>query len=157
LKIKYIVGDATQPLGKGNKVIVHVCNDIGAWGAGFVKALSRKWPEPEQQYKEWFSKKDNPDAYFGLGSVQVVCVEDKIWIANMIGQKGIRGRSSGPPVRYDAIAVGLEKIKRFAQSINASVHMPKIGSGLAGGNWDRIEDIIKKELDGVDVIVYELN
>lgn len=29
-KINYIKRDATAPIGKGLKVIVHVCNDIGA-------------------------------------------------------------------------------------------------------------------------------
>lgn len=29
--INYIRGDATQPAGDGNTIIVHVCNDIGAF------------------------------------------------------------------------------------------------------------------------------
>lgn len=41
--IAYRVGDATQPVGDGPKILVHVCNDIGAWGRGFVVALSRRW------------------------------------------------------------------------------------------------------------------
>ena len=34
--IHYIKGDATQPQAKGNKVIAHICNDLGGWGKGFV-------------------------------------------------------------------------------------------------------------------------
>jgi hypothetical protein len=36
--------------------------------------------------------------------------------------------------------------------------MPKIGSGLAGGDWNKIERIIIEELvdKGVKVFVYEL-
>lgn len=34
--INYIRGDATQPAGDGNRIIVHVCNDIGAWGKGLL-------------------------------------------------------------------------------------------------------------------------
>ncbi len=49
--INYVKGDATSPIGDGVKLIVHVCNDIGAWGAGFVLALSKKWITPEKQYK----------------------------------------------------------------------------------------------------------
>lgn len=44
--IKYIIGDATEPQGEGNKIIVHCCNNIGGWGAGFVLSLSKKWLEP---------------------------------------------------------------------------------------------------------------
>ena len=34
--IAYVQGDATQPQGTGARIIVHICNDIGGWGAGFV-------------------------------------------------------------------------------------------------------------------------
>ncbi len=37
-QITYLTGDATQPQSAGPKLIVHVCNDIGGWGRGFVVA-----------------------------------------------------------------------------------------------------------------------
>lgn len=40
--ITYLKGDATAPQAKGVKLIVHVCNDLGGWGKGFVPALSRR-------------------------------------------------------------------------------------------------------------------
>jgi O-acetyl-ADP-ribose deacetylase (regulator of RNase III) len=82
-EIKYIEGDATQPQGKENKIIVHVCNDIGGWGKGFVVAISKRWPEPEQKYREWYKSGEN----FELGNVQFVQVEDNLWVANLIGQQ----------------------------------------------------------------------
>ena len=39
MKTNHVIGDATQPLGDGPEIIVHVCNDIGGWGRGFVVAL----------------------------------------------------------------------------------------------------------------------
>ena len=36
--IQYLTGDATAPTASGNKIIAHVCNDIGGWGKGFVLA-----------------------------------------------------------------------------------------------------------------------
>ncbi len=47
MTIKYITGDATNPEADGLRIIVHVCNDIGGWGRGFVLALSNKWEVPE--------------------------------------------------------------------------------------------------------------
>jgi hypothetical protein len=35
INIKYVKGDATKPVDtdpKTNKIIIHCCNDIGAWG-----------------------------------------------------------------------------------------------------------------------------
>jgi hypothetical protein len=29
-KIEYLTGDATIPVGPGTKIIVHICNDVGA-------------------------------------------------------------------------------------------------------------------------------
>jgi O-acetyl-ADP-ribose deacetylase (regulator of RNase III) len=51
--LRIIKGDATSPQDKGRKVIAHVCNDLGGWGKGFVLAVSRRWPEPERDYREW--------------------------------------------------------------------------------------------------------
>ena len=53
LTITYQIGDATQPIGDHPKIIVHVCNDAGGWGKGFVLAVSRRWREPERRYRAW--------------------------------------------------------------------------------------------------------
>jgi O-acetyl-ADP-ribose deacetylase (regulator of RNase III) len=38
-----------------------------------------------------------------------------------------------------------------ALALGASVHMPRIGTGLAGGRWDRIEPIIVATLCARDI------
>ncbi|MGK5638173.1 macro domain-containing protein [Streptomyces sp. URMC 126] len=154
--IAYVRGDATSPTGKGPKVIAHVCNDLGGWGKGFVLALSRRWEEPEREYRRWHRARAEND--FGLGAVQVVRVERWLWVANMVGQRGIRtGRSSGVPVRYEAIDTALAKLADEAARLGASVHMPRIGCGLAGGRWDRVEPLIRARLTdrGIPVTVYD--
>ncbi|HJK89231.1 MAG TPA: hypothetical protein RMH85_21120 [Polyangiaceae bacterium LLY-WYZ-15_(1-7)] len=54
MDIDYVVGDATRPGGDGPKIIVHVCNDVGGWGRGFVTALSKRWAAPEEAYRAWY-------------------------------------------------------------------------------------------------------
>lgn len=131
MAIQYVKGDATAPSVSGNKVIVHVCNDIGGWGKGFVMALSAKWKEPEQSYRNWFHSKEN----FVLGEVQLVQVATDTWVANMIGQRDIKkDKDKNPPVRYEAIKAALAKVATFVKEKNGSVHMPRIGCGLAGGS-----------------------
>ena len=51
--IEFMTGDATKPVGDGPKIIVHICNDIGGWGKGFVLAISKRWQEPEAAYRGW--------------------------------------------------------------------------------------------------------
>lgn len=153
-QIQYMKGDATQPATPGNKIIVHICNDIGGWGKGFVMAISKRWTEPEKQYRDWHRSADN----FELGQVQFVRVENDLWIANLIGQHKIsRDESGNPPIRYDAIREGLDKVGLFAAEKSASVHMPRIGCGLAGGTWDKIEPLILDTLSNknIGVFVYD--
>jgi O-acetyl-ADP-ribose deacetylase (regulator of RNase III) len=153
-KIIYIKGDATSPVGEGNKIIVHVCNDIGGWGKGFVVAISSKWSAPEKQYRDWYKSKEK----FTLGEVQFVQVEKNLWVANIIGQRNINKDENGnPPVRYEAIESALIKVSVFAKGKNTSVHMPRIGCGLAGGIWELMEPIILRTLSekNIEVTVYD--
>jgi O-acetyl-ADP-ribose deacetylase (regulator of RNase III) len=155
MEIKFITGDATQPVGDGPKIIVHVCNDIGAWGAGFVLAVSKRWPEPEQRYRSRYGKDAQP---FKLGDVQLVQVGRDLWVANLIGQTDVKALWGVPPVRYQAIRAGLQILANAARGLGASIHMPRIGCGLAGGKWEEVGKIVKEELSdgGVSVTVYDL-
>jgi len=150
-EIHYVIGDATQPQGDGNKIIVHICNDIGAWGAGFVLAVSKKWRAPEIAYR---MKKSHH-----LGEVDFVRVEDDIIVANMVAQHGVSRMgfddSDEPPIRYAAVRVCLNEVNKMAYTTGSSIHMPRIGCGLAGGSWDEIEKIIK-DVASVPVYVYDL-
>lgn len=54
MSIEYLRGDATVPCkSDGIRIIAHICNDCGGWGSGFVVAISRRWSEPESQYRKW--------------------------------------------------------------------------------------------------------
>jgi O-acetyl-ADP-ribose deacetylase (regulator of RNase III) len=153
--ITYLKGDATCPQAKGNKLIAHICNDLGGWGRGFVLALSRRWEQPEAEYRAWYAA--GKDGGFGLGAVQFVQVEPYVWVANMVAQHGVKTGSSGPPIRYEALAECLAEVGAKALELGASVHMPRIGTGLAGGDWSRIEPLIEQHLcdRGVAVTVYD--
>ncbi|OLV19207.1 macro domain-containing protein [Deinococcus marmoris] len=159
--LTYRIRDATQPEGTDPKVLVHVCNDQGHWGAGFVLALSRRFKQPEAAYRAWATGQTDTQNPFELGCVQFVDVEPGLWVANLIGQHDIARQArpaSRPPVRYDAIRAGLRRVRTFAQAHQASVHMPRIGAGLVGGDWTVIEGIVQEELtdQGIAVTVYDL-
>ena len=149
-KINYVIGDATTPIGEGKKIICHICNDRGAWGAGFVLALSNKWRFPEDFYRA--------RQHYPLGHVDVLTIpnEDNILVANMIAQHGTGYNSEGvPPIRYKALTEALVRVNKVAEELGASLHMPRIGSGLAGGDWKIIAKIIETIVK-VDVTVYDL-
>jgi O-acetyl-ADP-ribose deacetylase (regulator of RNase III) len=148
-KINYVKGDATNPQGDGTKLILHCCNNFQKWGAGFVLAISKKWKEPEEHYCS-LNEKD-----LVLGTAHFIGVEEDIIVVNIIGQHDIRSINGVPPIRYDAIMKALAEINIIAKTIKATIHMPRMGCGLAGGNWNKMESIIENNLD-VPVTVYDL-
>ena len=87
---------------------------------------------------------------------------ETIAVANMIAQRGISDSkqpgvydASIPPIRYAAVRAALASVNDYAYLNGYTLHMPRIGCGLAGGDWDEIEDIIK-DVMSVDVYVYDL-
>lgn len=83
-----------------------------------------------------------------LGQVVFVPVAEGVQVTNMIGQHGIKAKDDGtPPIRYGALEECLITVAQWARDWNhASVHMPRIGCGLAGGKWSEIEPIILRRL-----------
>jgi O-acetyl-ADP-ribose deacetylase (regulator of RNase III) len=168
--IQYVTGDATRPPeGAGAKIIAHVSNDAGGWGAGFTRALSRRWPQPERAYREWAKKKISEDydatGKFGLGESQLVSVQGSmtirgvetsgsIHVLNMVAQEGF-GPSKEPRIRYPALALCLRHLDRFAKDLGATVHAPRIGCGLGGGDWPRVAGLVSRLVEA-PVFVYDL-
>jgi O-acetyl-ADP-ribose deacetylase (regulator of RNase III) len=152
MNINYIIGDATQPIGEGEKLILHIVNDLGGWGKGFVLALSKRWKEPEKVYRE--------QKNYVLGKIEVIRVEKDICVVNMIAQHDVKPTKDAngsivPPIRYDALKACLITVNNIAVRTKATIHAPRFGAGLAGGSWDKIEQIIK-EVVTVDVTIYDL-
>ena len=89
--------------------------------------------------------------------MQLVQAERYVWVANMVGQRGVRTGSKGVPVRYEAIDTALDRLAGPALELGASVHMPRIGCGLAGGTWSRVEPLVENRLvrRGIPVTVYD--
>jgi O-acetyl-ADP-ribose deacetylase (regulator of RNase III) len=75
----------------------------------------------------------------------------------MVAQHGLSAKGGVPPIRYEAVEACLNEVAGRARELAASVHMPRIGCGLAGGKWELIEPIIRRALceQGVEVFVYD--
>jgi hypothetical protein len=155
--IKYVKGDlfpvilrATEPV-----VLPHVCNDLGAFGAGFVVPLGRTFPLARQSYIDWHTGKNTAD--FALGETQLVQVRQDapIVVANMIGQHGVGGKA----IRYIQLGKCLEHVAGFSMATDSQIHAPMFGAGLAGGDWNIIQELINESwiMRGIDVTIYYLD
>jgi O-acetyl-ADP-ribose deacetylase (regulator of RNase III) len=49
-----------------------------------------------------------------------------------------------------------QKVAEQVRDLNASIHAPRIGCGLAGGEWSKVEKIINETCNGIDVFIYDL-
>lgn len=168
--ILYLFGDVTKPNLPGKKILIHCCNDSDGFGSGVAGAIAKRWPMAKAMYHNWARGyaenggegddwKIVTPKIFRLGETQFVQVEDDIYVANMIGQRGY-GYKAGerPPIRYEAIEECLKQVQRFATRVGAVVIAPRFGSGLAGGSWAIIEGLINQTLthDGGMVYIYDL-
>jgi hypothetical protein len=162
--LKIVEGDATDPQTTHEKEVViipHVCNNLGGWGAGFVVALSKKWPEPEKVYREYI---ENNKAFPVLGKVCYAKMSNFLVVANMIAQNGYQDAVVNPtPIKYKALVNAMAGVAAFVDYIGGQtknpivIHCPKFGSDLAGGDWNFILELIRElwlEV-GIDVVVYE--
>lgn len=159
MEIKYIKGDATEPIVIDDKysVICHCCNALGAWGKGFVVPLGKKYPIAREKYLEFI---ENTPKENRLGSVSFAKVNDNIIVANIIGQYYTYPKEGKIPLDYEALEKGFKFIINIFKmhKMPLTIHMPKIGCGLAGGDWNVVEKIIKNTFikEEIEIYVYLL-
>jgi len=156
-KILYTTGDATAIPSTGKPVILaHACSNRAFGTTGFSQAISARWLLPSLEYANWERK---------LGDTQIVQVDDRVRVASMMVHRFMaHPHGKRKPVTpaatmdYDALRVCLRAVGNEAILTKANVVMPRLGTGNSGGEWSRIEPIIKEELcdRGVQVTVYEM-
>jgi O-acetyl-ADP-ribose deacetylase (regulator of RNase III) len=153
--VKYLRGDATQPRGVGSRIIVQVVNDKAiSWGKGFSVAVRKMWPHAQKEFTEWVLTRRSE---FKLGNVHFAGLQDSMELASLVAQHGY-GPSLFPRIQYSALEECLSKLASHAKEARASVHMPRIGCGEAGGDWNIVSEIIDEQVcrKDVDVTVYDL-
>jgi O-acetyl-ADP-ribose deacetylase (regulator of RNase III) len=153
--LKFIHGDILDPRGNEPKIICQLVNDQARfWGGGVAKSVGRKFPDAQRKFSEWIAATPRSKR---LGSVHFVPAAETLIVASLVGQHGF-GPSSSPRIRYAALEQCFEKLSEFASKISATVHMPRLGSGESGGQWETVEEIVRSTLISAEipVTVYDL-
>lgn len=152
---KIVRGDALVPHGSSPSLIVHIVNNKAqTWGGrGFAQALREKWPRVHDEFRALAADRVN----LGLGKVHFHKVTDGLWVADMVAQAGYGPIVRGPRVKYGVLRSCLAEVAKKAAELEASIHMPRIGAGNAGGSWSVVEELIKTTLceRGLSVTVYD--
>ena len=153
--IKHVRGDALNAQGDGHRIIAHIVNNkTPRWGGGFAKEVRKRFPHVQADFVD---RTTNFGGSLKLGNIWRTEVNATLSVVNMIAQHGY-GPSSKPRVRYRALSECLTKLADVALHHDASVHMPRIGAGQGGGDWDVVSDLIRSVLvcQGIPVTVYDL-
>ena len=154
--LRFLNGDASEPLGAEPKLLLQVVNDQALiWGGGFAKQAKKKWPQAQANFRQWAYGRRN----LKLGNVHSVSVREDLTLVSLVAQHGFGGAGSGPKLRYGALFSALEGVAELASARRATVHMPRIGTGEAGGSWNIIEGIVRETLisRGIKAMIYDLH
>ena len=135
MKIEYIEGDL---LNTEIRHIIHGCNSHGVMGSGVAKAIRDKYPQAYRDYNDVYNNRG-----LDLGDIIASVQDDGKIILNAITQKDFGRVVGNVYVSYWAIAEVFRKIEQWGVE---TVAMPKIGAGLANGDWNVIEAIIENTL-----------
>jgi hypothetical protein len=148
----------------GSSIIVpHVCNNVNVFGGGFTAGITKYYPIVGENYSllgTHFLKNN-------LGYVQYVeTTKDntyghKLIFANMIAQNGIISKQNPRPLNYGALVKCMLSVSsylhnNFDKDSPVQIHAPKFGSGLAGGNWSLIEELISDIWSKYNVFIYDI-
>lgn len=123
-------------------LIIHVVNGQGKWGKGFVLALSKHYPEAKKSYLSW--SKDLKAFELGNFDFCQVNSNERVYVGNMLAQEYIKqnNHDQNQYLSYEKLKECLSKVADFALVNRLSVQCPLIGSGLAGGDWNLISEML---------------
>jgi O-acetyl-ADP-ribose deacetylase (regulator of RNase III) len=149
-RMKVLTGDLLRLALDGRfDVIAHGCNCQCAMGAGIALAIKKQFPEAYEA--DLRTAKGERSKLGTISAAEVDRPPVRFTVVNAYTQYHWRG--TGVLADYDAIRAAFREIKR--RFGGRRIGYPKIGAGLAKGDWATIAAIIDKELAGEDHTLVE--
>lgn len=143
--MKIRAGDLIQlALEKEFDLITHGCNCHCTMAAGIAKKISKTFPDA--YHADCTTVKGDHGKLGTISLATVVRDGHEIIIVNSYTQYNWSG--SGVLVDYQAVRSCMQAIAELFPT--KRIGYPKIGAGLAGGDWPTIAEVIDKELWGID-------
>lgn len=156
MSIIYKNGDAVAAFENEFDVLAHGCNCFCTMGSGIARTIRDKYPHVYEADLE--TEKGDKSK---LGKIFPVLCEGKLftdskerYIVNAYTQYAY-GRDK-VHVSYTAIDKVFRGLAQFCIDNNYSICIPKIGVGLAKGDWNIISKSIEQQFDKYPITVYIL-
>jgi len=143
---KEIKGDLLDLAKKGEfNVIAHGCNCFKVMGAGIALQIARQFPEA--QYVDNASSRSKLQRLGDFSTTNALNYDFNI--VNLYTQY-----EPGPNLNYPALELSLYKLSMLLKDDKSvKIGLPQIGCGIAGGNWEKVKEIIQRVLSDFDVTV----
>jgi O-acetyl-ADP-ribose deacetylase (regulator of RNase III) len=130
-------------------VIIHGCNCFCSMGAGIAQQIKQTFPLAFQADLE--TESGNRDKLGTYSSAVLKISGTPLTIINGYTQYHYSGENV--LADYDAISALFARIKMDFSG--AKIGYPRIGAGLAGGDWQKISKMIDVQLAGEDHTLVE--
>jgi O-acetyl-ADP-ribose deacetylase (regulator of RNase III) len=149
--MKTVKGDLIKLAKEGAfDVIIHGCNCFNTMGHGIAAQVKR---ELNEAYIVDQRTQRGDMGKLGTYSAAKIIIEDRVlWVVNAYTQYEYGGNKVN--ANYRAIQQVFRKIKKDFSG--KRIGIPKIGCGLAKGNWQTVSEIIETELNGEDITLVVL-
>lgn len=143
MTLKRVEGDLLTLAERGKfDVIVHGCNCQNTMGSGIARQVKERYPEAFQaDYAYHLEMEKYPYNKLGNYTIAKVFSESNFLIVNAYTQYEYLPRGVDH-FEYASFAVILQKLAHFYG--NYDFGFPYIGMGLAGGDSDRIFDMLEE-------------
>ncbi|MEW9304587.1 macro domain-containing protein [Labrys neptuniae] len=130
-------------------VIIHGCNCQCQMGKGIALTIKQRFPEAYAA--DLRTVKGDASKLGTFSSATIQRATSTFTVVNAYTQFHWRGE--GVKADYGAIRQAMRAVK--SNFSGQRIGYPRIGAGLAGGDWDVIAALIDEELDGQDHTLVE--
>lgn len=141
-------------------IVPHVCNNINTFDSGFASNIVDNYPIVKENFHMLGNKAK-------LGTNQYISVyknhknSQEIIFCNMFAQNGTHSNINHRPLNYGALVYSMVEMKHYIfnykkinDNIPLEIHCPKFGTGLSGGNWNFIEELLEDIWKDMNIYVY---
>lgn len=153
--VEYVKGNAVSLfLDEKYQMFAHGCNICNRMGSGIAKEVKERLPD---LYKLDLTTVSGDRSK--LGTIAAVPVGNGVAF-NMYTQATFWDPAD--MLSYDAVRACFAEVNTLCQEtvdfgLRPTMCIPKIGSGLARGDWDKIEAIINEVTPNIDITVVEFD
>lgn len=142
-KYKQVKGNLLDLFEQGEfDAIAHGCNCFNSMGAGIAAQIAIRFPQAKQA-----DDLTTPGDLLKLGSLSLAVTQYGV-IYNLYTQY-----HGGSNLDFDALRLSMRKMANMIKDKNWRIGFPLIGAGIAGGDWNKIQRVIKQEFKHENVTI----